>query len=303
AYFAGCTGKFLFPDVPKAAVEVFENMGLEVYFPEQKCCGMPSLLEGDRKLTLEFIRFNVEHLAEAVEEGYDVVCSCPTCGYLFKNVLGEGAYFSREYQETCRGDDKNIRIPTRKHSGGLGERSFKSLPKIIYKDLLRDEGYFSTISPLKRIRVSENTYDLGEYLVALLKNEKYTSGFNPTNARLVYYPPCHLREQGIGFPYMDLLGKIPGVSLDQVQNHFYCCGLGGIMGFKKNFHESSLKLGKDLMEKIREMNPERLVTDCLSCRMQFEQLLPYDVVHPIEILRDSLSGNQTQGVRRSEGRL
>ena len=39
----------------------------------------------------------------------------------------------------------------------------------------------------------------------------------------------------------------------------------------------------------RELTPERLVTDCLSCRMQFNQLLPVDVVHPVEILRESYS--------------
>jgi|GEM_PF-6230705 len=30
-----------------------------------------------------------------------------------------------------------------------------------------------------------------------------------------------------------------------------------------------------------------IVTDCLSCRLQFTQLLPYDVIHPIELLRES----------------
>ena len=43
------------------------------------------------------------------------------------------------------------------------------------------------------------------------------------------------------------------------------------------------------MEKIREMRPDRLVTDCLSCRLQFNQLLPVEVVHPVEILRESYS--------------
>jgi glycerol-3-phosphate dehydrogenase subunit C len=290
AYFAGCTGKFLFPEVPKAVIEVLRHKGFEVYFPEQKCCGMPSLLEGDRKLTLEFIRFNMDHLAEAVAEGYDIVCSCPTCGYLFKTILGEGAYFSKEYQEAVGGDDKGIKIPIRKGLGAPGDRPFKSLPKIIYKDLLKDEGYFSSISPLKRISVSENTYDLGEYLAYLQKNGELSTDFHSVAGHLVYYPPCHLREQGIGTPYVDLLKMIPGISLEPVQDRFYCCGLGGIMGFKKSFHESSLTLGSDLIEKIREMNPDMLVTDCLSCRMQFNQLLPYEVVHPIEILKESLIG-------------
>lgn len=287
AYFAGCTGNYLFPEVPKAVVEVFRHNGIEVYFPEQKCCGMPPLLEGDRKRTLEFMRFNVANLAEVVEEGYDIVCSCPTCGYLFKTVLGEGAYFSKEYQESAGGDEKEIKIPTRKGLGAPGGRKFESLSKRIYKGILKDDGYFSAISPLKRITVAENTYDLGEYLTYLHRQGELSTDFGPLPGRMVYYPPCHLREQEIGTPYIELLKMIPGLNLEPVQGRFYCCGLGGIMGFKKDFHESSLQLGRDLMKTIREMNPERIVTDCLSCRMQFHQLLPDEVVHPIEILQES----------------
>jgi len=287
AYFAGCTGKVLFPEVPKAVVEVFQHNGFEVYFPEQKCCGMPPLLEGDRELTMEFVRFNVERLAEVVEEGYDVVCSCPTCGYLFKTVLGEGAYFSKEYQEAAGGDEKQIKVPDRKGLGEQEGRKFKSLSKTVYQGILKDDGYFSSISPLKRIKVAEHTYDLGEYLAYLHRKGALATDFRPVPGRLVYYPPCHLREQEIGTPYADLLQLIPGINLETIQGRFYCCGLGGIMGFKREFHENSLHLGSDLMNKIREMNPERLVTDCLSCRMQFHQLLPVEVVHPIEILQES----------------
>ena len=127
----------------------------------------------------------------------------------------------------------------------------------------------------------ENTW------LIFIKRAELSTDFGPVPGRLIYYPPCHLREQEIGTPYVELLKMIPGISLEPVQGRFYCCGLGGIMGFKKDFHESSLQLGSDLMKKIREMNPERLVTDCLSCRIQFHQLLPHEVVHPIEILQES----------------
>ncbi|UCD31217.1 MAG: hypothetical protein JSV38_10425, partial [Desulfobacterales bacterium] len=105
AYFAGCTGGYIFPEVPKAVVEVFHHNEINVYYPEQKCCGMPTLLEGDRKLTLKFAEFNMDRLAEVVEDGYDIVCSCPTCGYMLKNVLKEGAYYSSEYQADVGADE------------------------------------------------------------------------------------------------------------------------------------------------------------------------------------------------------
>lgn len=164
AYFAGCTGKYFFPEVPKAVVKIFQKNGLQVYFPEQQCCGMPPFLEGDRKRTLDFLRFTIERLAEVVEAGYDVVCSCPTCGYMLKTVLGAGAYFSKEYQETTGAGEKEIKVPVRKGLGEPGGEQFESLSKNIYQSLLKDDGYFSSVNPLKRIKVAENTYDLGEYL-------------------------------------------------------------------------------------------------------------------------------------------
>jgi glycerol-3-phosphate dehydrogenase subunit C len=48
------------------------------------------------------------------------------------------------------------------------------------------------------------------------------------------------------------------------------------------------------MDKIKELNPEILVTDCLSCRLQFKQLLPYRVYHPIEILRNAFGLDQAE---------
>lgn len=291
AYFAGCTGKYLFPEVPKAVVEVFQYNGFEVYFPAQKCCGMPPFLEGDRQVTLHFVRFNVEHLAEAVEEGYDIVCSCPTCSYMLRTVLVEGAYFSREYQELVGGDGKDIKVPVKRRLGEEGVRELESFSKNIYKGLFKDDGYFSSISPLKRIKVAENTYDLGEYLNYLHQKGTLSKDLGAVQGRMAYYPPCHLREQEIGQPYMDLLKGIPGMTLEVISGAFYCCGLAGVMGFKREYHEVSVQLGSPLMEKLRTVHPKRIVTDCLSCRLQFNQLLPYEVVHPIEILRESYAGS------------
>ena len=91
---------------------------------------------------------------------------------------------------------------------------------------------------------------------------------------------------------MELLGLIPGLKLDAIQGNLYCCGLAGVMGFKRDFHEASIELGSRLIEKIKEMNPEILVTDCLSCRLQFNQLLPTQGAPPG---RNSLGGIQGRG--------
>jgi glycerol-3-phosphate dehydrogenase subunit C len=290
AYFAGCTARYFFPDVAKAVIEVFERNGIEVYYPEQRCCGMPSLLEGDRKLTLEFARFNVDRLAEVVEEGYDIVCSCPTCGYMLKNVLKVGAYYSNEYLEQIESDDDFVLIPTTNVM--LSMTGFSRVPKRYLGAVLKDKGYFSSLNPKKRIMVVENTYDMGEYLRMLHGRGELDTRLRSAPARVVYYPPCHLREQSIGKPYEYLLNLIPGLSVDSIDGN-YCCGNGGIMGFKEEFHHSSIKIASRLIAKIKGMDPEVLATDCLSCRIQFNQITPYKVLHPIEIIKQSYSGRRS----------
>jgi len=287
AYFSGCSGRHFFPDVAKTAVDVFQRNGIDVYYPNQHCCGMPTLLEGDRQLTLKFAGLTVDRLAEAVEDGYDIVCSCPTCGYMLKNVLKEGAYYSSEYQDAVGADEFNIKIPGDIHSTNPAGKTFVLLKKSLYPNILKDEGYFSSISPQKRITVAENTFDLGEYLLALHRAGELKQTFGPMLEHMAYYPPCHLREQDIGRPFQDLLSLIPGISLEPIEDVFYCCGMAGIMGFKREFHSISIKMGSRLMAKIKEIHPERLITDCLSCRLQFNQLTSYRVFHPIEILKES----------------
>jgi glycerol-3-phosphate dehydrogenase subunit C len=290
AYFAGCTGQYLFPEVPRAVVEVLQHNDVEVTYPEQKCCGMPSLLEGDGPQTLEFAAFNVERLVEAVEAGYDIVCSCPTCGYMLKTVISDGARYAMEYRELGGSHASSV------NQGALSKRSTMCaagpevsvmLKRSLLEGRLRDDGYFSSIDARKRMLISGHTYDLGEYLSDLRQSGEINPELGPVAAHMAYYPPCHQREQNIGQPYAELLRMVPQISLETIEGVFTCCGMAGIMGFKRDFHQVSVAMGSHLMERIKTVHPERLVTDCLSCRLQFHQLLPYPVSHPVEILREA----------------
>jgi glycerol-3-phosphate dehydrogenase subunit C len=89
--------------------------------------------------------------------------------------------------------------------------------------------------PLKRIAVAEHTYDMGEYLADLLSKGELSTDFGRIQRRIIYYPPCHLREQGIGTPYVELLRMIPGINVEAIEGPFYCCGLGGYYGIQKGF--------------------------------------------------------------------
>lgn len=302
AYFAGCTARYYFPEVAKSTVEVLERNGVAVYLPEQKCCGMPAMLEGDREFTFDLARFNVAELVRCVAAGFDIVCSCPTCGYLLKSVLREGAQFSEEYRvlvqqmaHEAKGDfdqvsahlaSEDAAFTGRANSASARARNASMLGLTQWK-MFSDQGYFAKIGGVDRLRVANHTYDLGEYLWELHETGEFKLELGAVPAHVAYFAPCHQRQQGIGQPWVNLLGLVPETQTEKVGDAFDCCGLGGIMGFKKDFHETSLAIGARLTDKIRVADPERVATDCLSCRLQFQQMLPYEVFHPIEILRES----------------
>jgi glycerol-3-phosphate dehydrogenase subunit C len=244
-------------------------------------------------MTLKCVGFNVDHLAELVEEGFHIVCSCPTCGYVLKHVIREGAIYAADYQAAVKKalrekKDALLSVPAEGRSA-LWVRQFATT---FSKKLFKDDQYFSSISGLKRMMVSDHTYDLGEYLKILHEEGALNTTLEPIRANAAYYPPCHLREQNIGEPYMDLLGLIPGISVSLVAGDFHCCGNAGIMGFKSDFHRNAIKMGSRLKARIKQLAPEQLLTDCLSCRMQFNQTTPYPVHHPIEILRASYAAHE-----------
>jgi glycerol-3-phosphate dehydrogenase subunit C len=280
AYFAGCTAGYFFPEVARAAVAVMACNGISVYVPPQQCCGMPTLLEGVKRTTLRRVRLNMEILLKAVRAGYKLVCSCPTCGFLMKILLRENACYSEAYQRSINAGEDEIKVP----GADAGHKGFVSLKKSMYHKIMKDDGYFAELDPLKRIALSENVMDVGEYLTCLHREKTLNSRFGKLESRMAYFAPCHLREQGIGSPYEKLLALIPGLTVVPVGGTLDCCGMGGSLGFKKDFHEASLKIGRHLMQKIQASGPSAVLTDCLSCRLQFQQMLPYPVYHPLEVI-------------------
>lgn len=294
AYFAGCTAGYFFPEVAQAAVSVLTQNGVSVYVPPQQCCGMPTLLEGDENTTLKRMRSNLKMLLNAARSGYELVCSCPTCGYFMKIPLREKACFSKAYQQSINAGADVIMVPDRQN----GKEDFVYLKKSIYEKILKDDGYFSGIDPLDRMALSDKLMDMGEYLARLHHKKLLNTRFGKLNGRMVYYAPCHQREQGIGSPYKKLLAMIPGLTINPIGSAMDCCGMGGSLGFKKDFHEASVKLGKPLMEKIQANDPTAIITDCLSCRLQFQQMLPYPVFHPLEVISLAYKAAQAENERR-----
>ena len=93
ALFVTCSLNYNAPEVARAAVAVLERNGCDVAVPDQRCCGMPYLENGDVDSAKECRYRNLEAFAPFVEAGYTVVAAGPTCSLTLKKeypLLGSG---------------------------------------------------------------------------------------------------------------------------------------------------------------------------------------------------------------------
>lgn len=84
ALFASCLVNYQATDVGKATVQVLEKNDVEVGFPEQQCCGMPSFDIGDTDGIVKAARANLRSLNDWIDRGYDVVVPAPSCSLMIK---------------------------------------------------------------------------------------------------------------------------------------------------------------------------------------------------------------------------
>jgi len=60
-------------------------------------------------------------------------------------------------------------------------------------------------------------------------------------------------------------------------------------GFKRRYYDSSMNIGSELFQRIKEVNAQVVATDCGGCKMQIEQGADVKVIHPLIILDEAYS--------------
>lgn len=139
----------------------------------------------------------------------------------------------------------------------------------------------------KSRKIAESTYDLGELLMAQSDQGLLNAAFHRSNLRLAYHAPCHQISQGIGRPWFHLLQQIPGVQIEDLNAG--CCGMSGTFGFKDEKYPISMAIGQRLFESIHDVDPQMVVTECATCRMQIEHGSKVKAIHPAELLLEAYS--------------
>ncbi len=133
--------------------------------------------------------------------------------------------------------------------------------------------------------VSENTYDIFEFLRLLYERGELNTDFKPLDRTLPYHAPCQLRAHNLGRPALDILELVPGLELNE--STAACCGLAGSYGYKAEKYDIAMDVGAGLFEFVRESGSDTAVCDSEICRWQIAHGTGKDLRHPIEILREA----------------
>jgi len=136
--------------------------------------------------------------------------------------------------------------------------------------------------------------DRVEFVTKFIYNE-FSSGnipsMKPLGIRAAYHSPCHLERMGGVMHTLGVLKRIPG--LDLVVLNSECCGIAGTYGFKDEYYNISLSIGRRLFDLIEKAEPEFVITDCETCKMQIEMNTRYKVLHPVEVVSLALDTKQS----------
>ncbi len=117
-------------------------------------------------------------------------------------------------------------------------------------------------------------------------------GFEPPSghrpARVAYDAPCHLHHaQRVQSEPIELLRRIPGLTLVSFRDPERCCGSAGVYNITR-FRES-MKMLDEKMHNIRQANPDIIATGNPGCLIQLEQGvrragIQAEVIHPVVLL-------------------
>jgi anaerobic glycerol-3-phosphate dehydrogenase C subunit len=133
--------------------------------------------------------------------------------------------------------------------------------------------------------VSENTYELMDYLLDLHSQKKLKPPVRKITEEYIYHTPCHLQVVNDGTATIKLLHDLCGVKVTDLKAG--CCGLAGTFGMQKKNYELSSQIAASLRNALKESQTQNVLTECAACKMQIEHISDKVAIHPVKIIAES----------------
>lgn len=134
-------------------------------------------------------------------------------------------------------------------------------------------------------RVKAAMFDPFEYLWLRHKAGLLRTEFKARLGKVSYHVPCHLRVQNIGLKTRDVLKLVPDTEVLVIER---CSGHNGTYGVKREFRDTSMKIGRPVISKVASNNADYYSSDCPMAGHQIRSGLPQDAkppMHPLKLLR------------------
>ena len=133
-------------------------------------------------------------------------------------------------------------------------------------------------------KVRDHIYDPFEYLAIRHKHDLLKTDFQQSLGKIAYHVACHLRVQNIGMKTRDILQLVPDTQVEAIER---CSGHDGTYAVKKEFHETSMKICRPVVNRVEKANAEHYCSDCPMAGHQIENGLstPRKPEHPLKLLR------------------
>lgn len=135
-------------------------------------------------------------------------------------------------------------------------------------------------------KVRRHIYDPFEYLMLRHKEGKLDTAFKQSLGKVAYHAACHLRVQNIGLKTRDLLALVPDTELELIER---CSGHDGTYAVKQEFHPTSMKICRPVVNRVKNANPDHYASDCPMAGHQIENGLSNgkQPEHPMTLLRQA----------------
>jgi glycerol-3-phosphate dehydrogenase subunit C len=138
--------------------------------------------------------------------------------------------------------------------------------------------------------LSKATFDISEYVVDIARKEGIAPGLAATPATMTLHMACHARAQNMGQKAAEMLRLVPQASVKVIER---CSGHGGSWGFKREFFEVGMKVGRPVARTAAQNGAGFVMSECPLAGVHIQQGIerlggdaerPSLVTHPIQIL-------------------
>jgi glycerol-3-phosphate dehydrogenase subunit C len=140
--------------------------------------------------------------------------------------------------------------------------------------------------------LAKATFDISEYVVDIARKEGLAPGLTPIEGGMAVHIACHSRAQNMGQKAAEMLRLLPDTDLQVMER---CSGHGGSWGFKQEFFETALKIGRPVARTVKDSGKAYVTSECPLAGVHIRQGVdklgdgdkPALVTHPIQLLARS----------------